>query len=91
MLWPLDGSVHVIRIRLRVNCGDNSESLRIVGVVWDITERRQTELALAKERSLLTTLMENLPYNIYFKDLDSRFIAVSKALPKSTAERIARR
>ena len=24
--------------------------------------------------------MENLPYNIYFKDLDSRFIAVSRTL-----------
>ena len=35
VLWPLDGSVHVIRIRLRVHCGDNSESLRIVGVAWD--------------------------------------------------------
>jgi len=62
--WPSDGSVHVVRIRSRVYCGENSESLRIVGVAWDITERRQTELALAKERSLLTTLMENLPYNI---------------------------
>ena len=53
---------------------------RIVGVAWDITERRETELALEKERNLLTTLMENLPQHIYFKDLDSRFIAVSRAL-----------
>ena len=78
--WPSDRSVHVVRIRSRVYCGENSGSLRIVGVAWDITERRQTELALAKERSLLTTLMEHLPHNIYFKDLDSRFIAVSRAL-----------
>jgi phosphoserine phosphatase RsbU/P len=78
--WPSDGSLHVVRIRSRVHCDENSESLRILGVAWDITERRKTELALAKERSLLTTLMENLPYNIYFKDLDSRFIAVSRTL-----------
>ena len=78
--WPSDGSLHVVRIRSRAHCDENSESLRILGVAWDITERRKTELALAKERSLLTTLMENLPYNIYFKDLDSRFIVVSKAL-----------
>ena len=78
--WPSDGSDHVVRIRSRVYNGENSENLRIVGVAWDITERRQTELALVKQRSLLTTLMENLPYHIYFKDLDCRFIAVSRAL-----------
>jgi phosphoserine phosphatase RsbU/P len=78
--WPSDRSKHVVRIRSRVHCDENAEILRIVGVAWDITERRQTELALAKERSLLTTLMENLPHLIYFKDLDSRFIAVSRNL-----------
>ena len=77
--WPSDRSEHVVRIRSRVHCDENAEILRIVGVAWDITERRQTELALAKERSLLTTLMENLPHLIYFKDLDSRFIAVSRS------------
>ena len=77
--WPSDQSEHVVRIRSRVHCDENAELLRIVGVAWDITERRQTELALAKERSLLTTIMENLPDHIYFKDLDSRFIAASRA------------
>ena len=52
---------HMVRIRSRVHCDENSKILRIVGVAWDITERRETELALAKERNLLTTLMENLP------------------------------
>ncbi len=66
-----------------VHCDENAELLRIVGVAWDITERRQTELALAKERNLLTTLMENLPHKIYFKDLESRFIAVSRACAES--------
>ena len=78
--WPSGGSVHMVRIRSRVYCGEDSDILRIVGVAWDITERRQTELALAKERSLLTTLMENLPFYIYFKDVDCRFIAVSRTL-----------
>ena len=78
--WPSGGSVHVVRIRSRVHCDDHTEISRIVGVAWDITERRQTDLALDKERSLLTTLMDKLPYKFYFKDLDSRFIAVSRAL-----------
>jgi PAS domain S-box-containing protein len=78
--WPSDGSKHVVRIRSRGHRDDNTEISRIVGVAWDITERRQTDLALDKERSLLATLMENLPYRFYFKDLDSRFTAVSRAL-----------
>ena len=77
--WPSDGSKHVVRIRSRLHCDDNTEISRIAGVAWDITERRQTYLALDKERSLLTTLMDKLPYRFYFKDLDSRFIAASRA------------
>ncbi|MGB7789958.1 MAG: SpoIIE family protein phosphatase [Terrimicrobiaceae bacterium] len=74
----LDGG-RVIRMRSSVHCDDKSQIQRIVGVAWDITERRKAELSLAKERNLLSTLMENLPHRIYFKDLDSRFIVVSRA------------
>ena len=89
--WPSDGSKHVVRIRSGAHCDDNMEISRIVGVAWDITERRQSDLASAKERSLLATLMDNLPYTFYFKDLDSRFVAVSRSWPNTTAERIRRR
>ena len=74
----LDGG-RVIRMRSRVHCDDKSQIQRIAGVAWDITERRKAELSLAKERNLLSTLMDNLPHRIYFKDLDSRFIVVSRA------------
>ena len=76
--WPPDGSKHVVRMRSRVHCDDNTEISRIAGVAWDVTERRQADLALDKERSLLSALMDKLPYTFYFKDLDSRFVAVSR-------------
>jgi len=56
---------------------------KIVGVqviFWDVTERKQAEKDLAYERFLLETLMENSPDYIYFKDAESRFIRISKAL-----------
>ena len=46
----------------------------------EVQERRRAEEDLAQERFLLTTLMENAPDFIFFKDACSRFIRVSRAL-----------
>jgi PAS domain S-box-containing protein len=77
--WPSDGSRHVVRLRGRGHGRNHGKISRMIGVAWEITERRHPDLTLDKERSLLTTLMDNLPYKFYFKDLESRFIAISRA------------
>lgn len=79
-----DGGVRVIRMRSKAQCDKDGAVLRVIGVAWDVTERRRTERALDRERNLLSTLMENLPDNIYFKDHDSRFIAVNRAMARWT-------
>jgi PAS domain S-box-containing protein len=63
---PSDGSVRFLRMRCKVHYDENAKVSGIIGVAWDITERRSAELALAKERKLLATLMEHLPDHIYF-------------------------
>ncbi|NQT38908.1 MAG: PAS domain S-box protein, partial [Planctomycetes bacterium] len=50
------------------------------GVARNITEHKRAETALEQERYLLHALMDNLPHNIYFKDSESRFIRINKAL-----------
>jgi sigma-B regulation protein RsbU (phosphoserine phosphatase) len=79
VVWPADGSVHTLRARSKVVCDDQGKAVFMTGVSWDVSERYQMENALARERFLLKTLMDTLPDHIYFKDRESRFVAVNRA------------
>jgi PAS domain S-box-containing protein len=80
VVWPTDGRVHALRARSKVVCDNQGKPVRVTGVSWDVSERSQMENALARESFLLKTLMDNLPDHIYFKDRESRFIAVNRAM-----------
>jgi len=54
----------------------------LVGIGRDITERRQAEETIVRERQLLRTLIDLLPETFYVKDLDSRFLIANEALAK---------
>jgi PAS domain S-box-containing protein len=47
---------------------------------WDITEPHRIPAVPVSERHLLSTLMDNLPDNIWFKDRASRFVAANRAM-----------
>ena len=80
VVWPTDGSVHTLRAKSKVFCDELGKPVRVTGVSWDVSERSQMENALARERFLLKTLMDSLPDHIYFKDRESRFTAVNRAM-----------
>ena len=74
-----DGSTVYIRESARAICNSNGKILYYDGNVEDITERKQAEEALNSEQNLLRSLMDNVPDHIYFKDLNSRFLRLSRS------------
>jgi diguanylate cyclase (GGDEF)-like protein/PAS domain S-box-containing protein len=71
--------VHVVKSPLRDAAG---RVIGIQGIFWDVTSHKRAEEALAQERNLLYILMDNSPDTIYFKDRESRFIRINRAMAR---------
>ncbi len=52
----------------------------LLNITKDVTTFVQTKTKLESEKFLINALMNSIPDQIYFKDLESRFIRVNKAL-----------
>ncbi len=77
-----EGTARVLQV-VKIPYVDSSTGApAILGVATDITARKRAEQALERERHLLHTLMENMPDNIYYKDVEGRFTNVNPALAR---------
>jgi len=74
-----DTWVSTIKMPMR---DDEGNIIGIFGLSTDITERKQAEEALAQERNLLRSLIDNVPDFIYVKDIQSRFLIANSALAR---------
>lgn len=58
---------------------ENEKVIRLVGTFQDITEKELAAQQIQEREQILHTLIDNIPLNIYIKDLNSRKILVNKA------------
>lgn len=68
------GDWKAFRVRGTPVRDDLGKVIRIAGSLIDISKRKKAERALAEERHLIQTLLDNIPMNVYFKDTHSRFV-----------------
>jgi sigma-B regulation protein RsbU (phosphoserine phosphatase) len=66
-----------LRIRGTVVRGRDGQAQRIAGSMIDISLRKQAEAQIEEERHLLRSLIDCVPLQVYFKDLESRFVLVN--------------
>jgi PAS domain S-box-containing protein len=60
----------------------NDQIIGVSKIIRDNTDRKRAEEALAQERKLLRTLIDNLPVCAYVKDTQSRFLAANLAIAR---------
>ena len=87
--WPMefriirpDGQIRWWRSSAEFTFDEHGEIAKGIGFHFDITERKQSEQALAAERNLLRTLIDALPDWVYVKDLESRYVIANQAMAR---------
>ena len=78
-----DGATLWVHDRGRPECDAGGGVTWIDGVIFVVTERKRAERVLVEQRARLIALMDNIPDHIYFKDVDSRFTMISRAMATS--------
>lgn len=74
-----DGSIKHCKLTISRVRGSRGKNQHFISLVEDLSEQKLIIGKLASEQNLFITLLENIPDNIYFKDLSSRFIKANKA------------
>ncbi len=69
-----------LRIRGTVVRDSRGNATRIAGSMIDISRRKSAEAQIDEERHLLRSLIDHVPLQIYFKDLESRIVVANRGM-----------
>ncbi len=76
----VDGSLRHFRNFRAPLRDEHGAVIGIVGISEDITDRRRAEEELRASQRLLRLVLDNLPHNVFVKDLDGRYVMANRAM-----------
>ncbi len=79
-VWTGSGDWRWLRIRGTVVRNRQGEAVRIAGSMINISRRKAAESQVEEERFLLRQLIDHVPLQIYFKDIDSKFTMANQGM-----------
>jgi PAS domain S-box-containing protein len=88
-LQTAEGIVRWINVCSAPMFSDSGELIGHVGTVRDVTERQQTQAALASSEQQLRTLLENTPDVIIRTDKELRYIYVNQAVARTQGKPVS--
>lgn len=74
-----DGSIRWVHERAQVICNDDGQPVKMLGVVQDITDRKNTEEHLHQSRELLSLILEMLPVGVWLTDENGMIVMGNQA------------
>lgn len=77
------GHLKWLLVNSKPNPSEPGEPVVWSGYLQDITARKQAEETLRESRSLLHTILENVPIRVFWKDIDSNYLGCNTAFARS--------
>src|SRR5471032_2829235 len=71
VLWP-DGSRHWLAAKAHVFCDEQQLPVGTLGIVWDITERKDNEQATARQRELAAVTLRSIGEGVITTNADGK-------------------
>ncbi len=78
-IFHRDGRVRWLRTSCRPIFNEQKEVIRIAGITEDITEQKEAELALQESEARLKAILDGIPFPIFVKDLQGRYLQINQA------------
>lgn len=77
-IFHRDGRLRWLRTSCYPVLNEQQEVVHIAGITEDITEQKEAELALQESEARLRAILDGIPFSIFLKDLEGRYLHVNK-------------